>query len=140
VSSNYLPKKLNDNNFLNYLKVRKLTRIKKENLLGFSGCFMPASHLEKFDNKSIDYFISIANFQEMTLEQVELYFDLIDQKVSNLFYTQQYWKITNNRYRFWHKYFEMTSYTKYPIKKNWENIHIDSTIWSDLYFEAIFRV
>lgn len=136
VSSNYLPKRLPTSNFLSYREGREMNSFTKNKLEKFDGAFLGSFDLEKFDDNSIDFFINVASFQEMTVEQVKQYFDVIDRKVKGLFYTQQLFSSKTHTFDMG----EISGYESYPFLKSWENISLTTASWSDLYFESIYKI
>jgi putative sugar O-methyltransferase len=136
VSSKYLPKRLSRKSFLTYDKSRAFTNFNKEALSDYQGAFLGTFDFDKFDDKSIDFIINVASFQEMTPEQVSLYFNKIDQKLSGLFYTQQLWTSTTHAINLG----EISGYDDFPFKPHWSKKILKNATWSDLYFEIIFEV
>jgi len=136
VSSIYLPKRLPNESFLTYEKSKAITNLNKKNLNSYGGAFLGSFSLDNFDDKSIDFVINVASFQEMTDEQVNLYFDKIDKKLNGVFYTQQLWKSNTHNYNLG----EISDYAKFPFKPHWVKKTLKNATWSDLYFETMYRV
>ncbi len=85
-------------------------------------------------DKSLDVFVNIYSFQEMTMPQIENYFSLIDKKCKGIFYTKQYYDSVNHKDRI-----KLTR-TDYPTKKNWETIFERPSTIHQLVFEALYRI
>lgn len=136
VSSVYLPKRLPNKSFLTYEESRSIKTFNKASFNNKDAAFLGTFDLDKFDDKSIDFVINVASFQEMTEEQVELYFNKIDQKLKGIFYTQQLWKSTTHLYNVG----EISGYEKFPFRPTWIKKSLKSATWSDLYFETTFEI
>lgn len=80
---------------------------------------LPAQDLGIAPDKSIDCFINIASFQEMTSDYIDRYADIINQKVKGVFYSLQ----ANDRYFF----------QRWPATG-------DNTSWYNAYWEHLYEV
>lgn len=89
--------------------------------------FHGTQDLKKFDKKSIDIFINVASFQEMSFNQINSYFELIDN-TSHYFYNQQ-------------RYSDLEmGYALYPYKGNWNKLFDRDVIFLPLWFENMFKL
>jgi hypothetical protein len=122
--------------FYHYVDNRKKNSYSPQDLSSEGIHFCGAHDLAKFSDKSVDVFINIASFQEMTLEQVDSYFDLIDKKVKGMFYTQQLW--TSKTHGLNHG--EIFGFPDYPWRPYWTRLYLRNASWSDLYFETAFLI
>lgn len=115
-------------NIYNYLSNKSIPLFNKKYLLSHPGIrFHGTQDLEKFDLKSIDIFINVASFQEMNLNQISNYFEIIDN-ISNYLYSQQ-------------RYSDLEmNYSAYPYKSNWEQLYIKDVTFLPLWFETMFKL
>lgn len=136
VSSTYLPKLLPHEVIHRFSQNRSVRQFDRETLRRGGVFFLGAQDLERFADKSVDFFISIASFQEMTPQQVNEYFGLIDRKVSGVFFTQQLSESKTHHYQVG----EISGYDAYPFRPNWQKLYLRSATFSDLYFETAYKV
>jgi len=136
VSSTYLPKLLPNEIFHCFSKNRSIREFNKETFKQGGVFFLGAQDLERFTDKTVDYFLNIASFQEMTPKQVNEYFDLIDRKVNGEFFTQQLFEAKTHHYQIG----EISGYKDYPFRSNWKKIFLHPATFSDLYFETAYQV
>lgn len=83
--------------------------------------FLGSQDLPKLD---ADILINIGSFQEMTEEQIEAYFDIIDQH-AKMFYTLQLGSPNKLPYC--------------PARPHWKKLLARHPTWSSLYYEAVFE-
>jgi len=137
ISSSYLPHVLPSARVFAYSANRTVDLFTKELLLRDGGIrFCGSQDLLRFADKSIDFFINVASFQEMTQEQVDQYFDVIDRTVSRALYVQQYW----NGLRMGHRGREIIGYEYYPFRQHWQCRYIRDVSFSNLYFEGAYTI
>jgi putative sugar O-methyltransferase len=136
VSSTYLPKLLPHENMHYFSKNRSIREFNKKTFKNGGVFFLGAQDLECFADKTVDYFINIASFQEMTPKQVNEYFDLIDRKVNGVFYTQQLFEAKTHHWQIG----EISGHNDYPFRSNWKKIYLRPVTFSDLYFETAYQI
>jgi hypothetical protein len=137
VTSRYLPRVLPDEKFYDYEHTRLIPRLTRERFLAGPGVwFLAAQHLERFDDKAADVFASVASFQEMTRDQVDAYFRVIDRKTGGIFYTLQLRSASTHGLHLG----EIEALDEYPFRSHWQQSMLRSPAWSDLYFETVFRI
>jgi putative sugar O-methyltransferase len=136
ISSTYLPRKLPGERVHTYQQNREIGKFTRELLLQGGGLrFCGTQDLARFADKSIDFFINVASFQEMNLEQVRQYFTIIDRKVKGVLYLQEYW---NGRERGLAQ--EIAGYSDYPFPPHWNCCFTRTASFSDLYFESAIKI
>jgi hypothetical protein len=124
VSHEYLRNNVKHTNVFSYEESKELLK-QKTQTPGIS--FYTPHFLEEFENKSFDITINVASFQEMNQEQVNGYFNKINQ-LSKYFYTQQ-------------RYSDLDmNYERYPIYDNWEQIFDKDVNFHPLWFEKFFKI
>lgn len=131
IAQTYLPQ-FCENRKVEFYK-SDLKRVAKSELLNNDIRFFGAHQLEIIEDKSIDIFINVASFQEMTIEHIKKYFDLINRKVQGYLYTKNYIKWVNPQDD------EDLSLQNYPWLPNW---HKETLRQSDNFhnaFVAIFK-
>ncbi len=136
VSSTYLPRKLPRQRALSYRESRSIPSFNKRSLGTWECAFLGAQDLERFEDKSLDFVVNICSFQEMTLEQVEQYFAIIDRKLRGTLYTLQLWSHKTHTWELG----EVSGYDAYPFRPHWQLQYARNAAWSDLYFEAALSV
>jgi len=137
ISSSYLPRLLQDTRAFHYIENRKVKTFSRESLLCEGGIrFCGTQDLLRFADKSLDFFINIASFQEMTPEQVDQYFDIIDSKVNGILYIQEYW----SGLQMGHTKREISGYQSYPFRPHWKCNYVRNVSFSSTYFEAAFTL
>ena len=97
--------------------------------------FLGAQDLPRIADGDLDFVINVASFQEMSRDQVSAYFDIIDRKTSGHLYTQQLWSSGTHAY----KLGEIGGWDDYPWPAHWICENKRSAVWSDLYFEVVFK-
>lgn len=136
VSSMYLPRLLPQERVLSYHDSRTVHTFNKQTLSPWGCVFLGAQDLERFEDKSLDFVINIASFQEMTYDQVDQYFTAIDRKLSGTMYTLQLWNTNTHAYNLG----EVSGYEEFPFRSSWTSHYARHASWSDLYFEAAISV
>jgi putative sugar O-methyltransferase len=136
ISMNYFPKLLPEQEYFFYEDIKKMSSISADVLKEGSTWFCASQDLAKFEPKSIDIFINVASFQEMTKLQIQKYFALIDSKVKGLLYLQEYWKFPAYK----DKFDLVAGYDDYPFLSHWQNLYTRNIFFSDLYFESVFNM
>lgn len=86
-------------------------------------------HLESFEDGSVDVFLNIASFQEMTDAQVNHYFKIIDRVTAGTFYTQQ--RVCKGIH---------FSRETYPYLSSWKRLFSRTTMPVPYLFEDAFSV
>jgi putative sugar O-methyltransferase len=133
VSSTYLPRLLPSEKVADYGANRHVEVLTRAELSEGPGLrFCGAHHLERVEDGGLDVLISVASFQEMVPEQVDEYFELIDQKVRT-FYTQQLRSARTHKLHLG----EIEGLCAYPFRPGWKQVLLRSPSWSDLYFETV---
>jgi putative sugar O-methyltransferase len=136
VSSTYLPRLLPAERHLSYPESRMLGTLSRDSLSKWGCVFLAAQDLERCEDKSIDIAINIASFQEMTRQQLSLYFNSIERKVRSALYSLQLWKASTHAYDLG----EVAGIHDYPIPPHWRLAFARNTPWSDLYCEATYQL
>jgi putative sugar O-methyltransferase len=95
--------------------------------------FLLPHQIELLEEKSIDLFINISSLQEMTREQINHYYELINKK-ANLFYTKQWLSWENPEDKM------LVPAVIYPTKPTWELISARKNPIHPDFFEAIFKM
>ncbi|HEV3417171.1 MAG TPA: putative sugar O-methyltransferase [Pirellulales bacterium] len=136
ISMAVLPRLLPGESTSLYAETRAAPTLTKSMLLQKGLWFAGSQDLLKVADGAIDVFINVASFQEMKLSQVRTYFDLIDRKVSGIFYTQQYVVVSDAQ----RPYNAIGGLDQYPIKPAWAERFKRYTTFSERFFEAGFGI
>lgn len=136
ISSERLPQLLPNEEVFDYKYIKELTSIGINQLKKGGLWFCGTQDINKFEDGSIDIFINVASFQEMTKTQVNSYLKIIDKKVKGIFYSQQYWQ--NKELK--KNYNVVGEINEYNYPKNWKKRFLRNSTFSERYFEAAFLI
>lgn len=93
--------------------------------------FLLPHQISLIPRKSVNIFININSFQEMSLGQIKMYFRYVNKLTKGVFYSKQ-WKKQDNP----HADVQISEH-EYPINKNWKRIfHRESQVQSKFFEEA----
>jgi putative sugar O-methyltransferase len=135
VSQTHLPRRLPEASVVNYLASRGMS-LSRSTLGGGKCVFLGAHDLARVEDNTIDFFVNIASFQEMTAHQVGLYFQHISRVGSGFLYLQQLWDAGTHSYGVG----EISGWDTYPFPASWQSVVKRNARWSDLYFEAVLKL
>jgi len=128
ISQEFLRDRVSSNNIFDYETNNKIEKFDKLLLLNEPGIrFNLSCDIEKYANKSIDVFLSVATFQEMSFDQVNSYFDVIDKKGNYLYIQQRYKDL-------------VMQHSLYPCKDNWNVMFDRDVTFHPLWFEKMFKI
>jgi putative sugar O-methyltransferase len=137
VSSTLLARRLPGEAMHFYPENRSVSEFTRDRLLNDGGVrFIGPQDLDRFADESVDVFINVASFQEMTRDQVAMYFRVIDAKTRGIVYLQEYW----DGARMGHVGSEIAGHAAYPFLPSWRECFTRNATFSDLYFESAHRV
>lgn len=96
-------------------------------------CFLLPHQLQLLPDKSLDLLINVSSLQEMSREQINHYYDLIDHK-ARFFYTKQwfFWENSEDKMQ--------VPAIIYPTKPHWELRNARVNPVHNEFFEALFKV
>jgi putative sugar O-methyltransferase len=96
--------------------------------------FIAPHQLELLPPKSVDYFINISSFHEMTVPQVENYFRLMDRTCRGWFYTKQ-WRVSRT---------QINGCTlrenDYPVPSAWRATYHRRHPIQRMFFDALYEI
>ena len=96
-------------------------------------CFFTPNQMELLPKCQFNLFINISSLHEMTLEQINHYFHLINGYCNGYFYTKQWLNWTNSRDKL------TISYKDYPVPYNWKLIFFRKHPIQTRFFEALYK-
>lgn len=129
VSQHYLPTVLPHEKVFHYQDNKKIENFSYDYFKNTNGLhFLGSQDLSRFDAKSIDFFINIASFQEMTQEQVDSYFSIINRITRKAVYLQQ---------RYMGDEVSRESYLYHP---EWRKIFDRDILYAPKYFESMYEI
>ena len=96
--------------------------------------FLLPHQAEQLAAKSIDYFVNISSFHEMTFSQIEAYFDLVDRLTRGHFYMKQWRSFNNARDGITIKQAD------YPYRAGWKQLYTRTPPSHPLFFETLFQI
>ncbi len=134
LSQYYLSRLFPRHKVLTYDASRRMKKFDRALLSKYKIVFLAPWQLTNIADESLDVFINIYSFQEMTMPQIENYFSLIDKKCKGIFYTKQYYDNENLK--------DQLRITKndYPIRKHWKTIFERTSTVSQHVFESLYKV
>ncbi|MGD0340086.1 MAG: putative sugar O-methyltransferase [Bacteroidales bacterium] len=113
--------------FSNYVQIQ-------EEFEHSSIAFLSPAQIELFPDGIFDLFINISSLQEMTLPQIEMWFNQIDRVCKGWFYTKQYIESRN-------PFDEIIIHQRdYPAKSTWKEIFNQTCLIQKEFFEVLYRL
>lgn len=138
IAQTYLPRHLHGVNVVPFSDNRNVERFTEELLKSQPGMrFCGPQHLDKFDPKSVDVFINVFSFQEMTNVQTTLYFETIE-RVAQVLYMQQ--RVYGNGDSSPSRDPEVMSQDNYPYGQAWEKLYERPVSFSPNFFEIAVSI
>ncbi len=95
--------------------------------------FMLPQGLEYLPDKSLDLVINVSSLHEMTFDQIETYFALVDRK-ARYFYLKQWFNWTNETDN------QNVSIMSYPVRRHWRLLNLRLNPTNSRMFEALFQL
>ncbi|MBN1215986.1 MAG: putative sugar O-methyltransferase, partial [Candidatus Lokiarchaeota archaeon] len=96
VAERYLSNQFREKKIFKFRKFKNFSEIKVE-FEESDIIFLLPSQIELLPHKIADLFINISSFHEMRLDQIQYYFDYIDNLINKYIYIKQ-WKVSKNHY------------------------------------------
>lgn len=93
--------------------------------------FLQPSEINTIPDKSVDLFLNISSYQEMTQQQIEGYFAHADRVCKGYFYMKE-WKTAVVETKL--------SQKDYPVPQNWKRIFNRECAVQSKFFEAMYEV
>ena len=127
--SEVLPEKriMRFKDFTNFEEIRE--EYEKSDLI-----FLLPHQAQLLKPKSVEYFVNISSFHEMTFLQIEAYFALVDRLTCGYFYMKQ-WRNFHNL-----KDGITVKQTDYPCKDDWKRLYTRTSPSHPLFFETLFHI
>jgi putative sugar O-methyltransferase len=97
-------------------------------------CIMTPNQIELLPTKTFDLLLNISSFGEMTSEQIEHYYQLIDRYCRGYFYTRQWQEHVNDHDGI------TISVEDYPTPHNWQLVYSRQHPIQARFFEALYKV
>lgn len=128
----YLPKVFPDARVMGYRKFTSFSEIEHE-FKSSSICFLLPHQLELLPEGTIDLLINVSSLHEMSREQINKYYELIDEK-AHYFYTKQW--------AFWENQEDniFVPAVSYPTRPDWTLLNARLNPVHKGFFEAMFKV
>lgn len=129
IAQTYLPQHLPDVKHVLYSQNRSVESFTRDVLKPGEVRFCGSHDLSRFAESSIDVFINVFSFQEMTMTQVTEYVEIIDKVCKGgKLYSQQ--RLAG----------DVLTRENFPCKQDWSPLLDRLTIFSPAYYEAMFSV
>jgi len=96
--------------------------------------FLLPHQAEMLPSKSVDLFLNISSLHEMTPEQIEAYFKLIDRLTGGFFYSKQ-WKVSQNPYDP-----VVVRQKDYPVLPTWRQLFVRDAKVQIAFFESMYAI
>lgn len=133
IAERYISNQFKERNIFKFRKFSNFNEIKKE-FEQSDIIFLLPNQLELLPSKIADLFINISSLHEMRRDQIEFYFNCIDNLIKKYVYIKQ-WKISRNPYDN-----IIITEKDYPIRENWEKIFWRECKVKTRFFEALLRL
>lgn len=133
IAERYITNQFKERNIFKFRKFSNFNEIKKE-FEQSDIIFLLPNQLELLPSKIADLFINISSLHEMRRDQIEFYFNCIDNLIKKYVYFKQ-WKISKNSYDN-----IIITEKDYPIRENWEKIFWRECKVKTQFFEALLRL
>jgi len=132
IAQSYLEETLPNKKILQYQRYDSFVNFVKD-FEDADVCFLLPEQLEFLPKNYIDLIINISSFQEMTIPQINHYYDLVNEK-AKFFYTKQWllWKNPDDDI--------LVPAIIYPTKPNWKLVSARINPVHQNFFEAIFGI
>jgi putative sugar O-methyltransferase len=135
VASSFLPRMLPDERFFGYEQNRAVTTFTRDALLAAGGVrFCGTQDLARFAEASIDLFVNVASFQEMTRTQVSAYLDIADRAALAVYLQQRRSRPPGLPHSV------ISGFDEYDFPSRWERRFLRTVPFSDQFFEAGYHV
>jgi len=134
IAEYYLSKLFPKKDVLRYKDTKKYKSFDRKMLSNYKVVLLAPWQLSLITDKSLDVFINIYSFQEMTMMQIENYFSIIDRKCKGIFYSKQNFVSDNPKDDI---RIEMKDY---PVKKSWTRIYKRPSTIHQSSFEGLYKV
>ena len=129
VSQYYLPSVLQGEKLFRYQDNKTIKSFSHGYFVNNTGLhFIASQDLAKLEDKSVDVFINIASFQEMTQAQVDSYFGIIHKVTKDILYLEQ-------RYEG-----DAVTRESYPYHPQWKKCVDRDVIFAPRYFESLYKM
>lgn len=133
ISQSYLSQVYPNRKIFKFRPFKNFDEVKDE-VMEADICFFSSNQLPSLPRKSVDLVICISNLHEMSIDQINFYFDEIDRCSRGYFYTKQWLKSRA----------QINGFTirrgEYPVKPSWTQIYDIKHPVQSWFFEALYRV
>jgi putative sugar O-methyltransferase len=96
--------------------------------------FLLPHQAEMLAEKSVDLFINISSLHEMRLDQISVYFSLINKLTKGYFYTKQHLTSSNPEDGL------ILRSKDYPVPQNWKQVYFREAKVQNDFFEAMYAI
>ena len=133
VSQEYLAAVLPSRRFMRFRPFDSFAEVEQE-FNQADVVFLLPHQAEQLPRKSVDYFVNISSFHEMTLAQIEVYFDLVDRLTRGHFYMKQWQSFENKRDGI------TIAQKDYPYRSQWKQVYTRTPPSHPSFFETLFEI
>ena len=106
----------------------------KEEFEEASISFLLPHQIEHIPDKMFDLFLNVSSLQEMTIEQIEMWFNHIDRVCSGNFYSKQWYHSQNDFDKM------IVHEDNYPVKPHWQELYKQTCPVQTNFFEALYKI
>lgn len=134
ISQYYLSRVFSKEKILTFQESMKIKKFTKKTLSKYQIVFLTPWQLPDMSEKTVDIFINIYSFQEMTTKQISNYYILIDRICKNLFFSKQLVRSYNPKDEL------IINQKDYPKYKHWEKLFERLSSFNETVFEVLYRL
>lgn len=133
ISQIYLSSVFRDKKIFSFRPFERFSEVEKEFDDADIIFFLP-HQAELLPSKCIDLFINISSLHEMKIDQIHVYFKLIDKLTRGFFYSKQWWVSHNPT--------DDITITpiEYPVPQNWKQLYLRAAKVQTYFFEAMYSL
>ncbi len=133
VSQRYLSELFKDRRIFRFRCFKSFAEVESE-FAAADIVFLLPHQAAMLPEKSVDLFINISSLHEMTMAQIERYFQLIDRVTRRFFYSKQWFESRNDYDNL------RVRHSDYPVPTHWRQLFLRPTPVQPAFFEAMYAV
>jgi hypothetical protein len=137
ISQNYLPTLLIPGETMRYEVAREHKHLDRNTLSKNQLWFFGPQHMSRFALDSVDVIVNIASFQEMPKTYIANYLEHFSRIA---FRGACFLRQLKSGKSHGHKFDEIEGFDAYPIPSSWNRVFLRTTIMSDQFIEAGYRI
>jgi putative sugar O-methyltransferase len=96
--------------------------------------FLEPQQIRLLPAPQFNLFVNVSSLHEMTMQQIQNYFDIIGEYTQGYFYTKQWLKSINRADKI------VVNYSNYPIPDGWKELYFRKCKVQSLFFEQMYKI